>query len=87
MPTATLIESIAPLITDRRFVQFLGDLQQMRENAIMDLCNDAVLDNPNKIAATIGEIRCFSSILSLAGHLKQNSVDSNVQTDNPESTA
>jgi len=75
------------LSSDSRFLVFIEEIANMRENAILDLCNDAVVENSNKMLATIGEIRSFSTILSLASNYRQNVVDSGEVTDNPEGTA
>lgn len=52
---------------DTKFQVFFDQLYDYRENAIADLCNDAVVADVNKVFAAIGEIRAYSSILSLAG--------------------
>lgn len=57
--------AIEQLAGDDRFRAYNEQIRQMREAAIMDLCNDAVVDSPTKMAAAIGEIRTYSSILSL----------------------
>lgn len=57
-----LMESLA---TDTRFQLYLESVRQMRETAIQDVCNDAVIQNPALLHACIGEIRTFNSLLSL----------------------
>lgn len=52
---------------DVKFHALFDSLYGSREAAINDLCNDAVVGDMNKICTTIGEIRCYTSILSMAG--------------------
>jgi hypothetical protein len=52
---------------DIKFHALYDSLYTSREAAITDLCNDAVVGDTNKICTTIGEIRAYTSILSMAG--------------------
>ena len=52
---------------DVKFHALFDSLYSSREAAIADLCNDAVVGDMNKILATIGEIRTYTSLLAMAG--------------------
>lgn len=69
-----LEEMIIQLCGDTRFRVFVEELRGMREAAINDLCNDAVIENHAKTAAAVGEIRTYTGILSLVdAHIQQGS--------------
>lgn len=52
---------------DSKFQAIFDQIHSYRESAIADLGNDAVVENVNKILTTIGEIRAYTALLSLAG--------------------
>lgn len=65
-PTSRQMEQmVAELCGDTRFQMFMEQIRDQREAAIQDLCNDAVVENHAKMAAAVGEVRCYTGILSL----------------------
>jgi hypothetical protein len=62
-----LQELMAQMRGDTKFQILFGQFHEYRESAIADLCNDAVVGDTNKVFAAIGEIRAYTTILSLAG--------------------
>jgi hypothetical protein len=65
-----LNELFVQMAGDTKFHALFDNLYSYREAAIADLCNDAVVGDTNKILATIGEIRTYTSILSIAGEIR-----------------
>ncbi len=69
-----LEEMMIRLCGDTRFQLFIEQLREMREAAILDLCNDQVVESHAKMAAAVGEVRTYTGIISLAdAHIKQGS--------------
>ena len=60
-----LAETIKLLATHEPFRAFMHELGNMRDMAIQDACRNEVLDNPTKIAASMGEIRAYLDICAL----------------------
>lgn len=58
---------MAQMAGDQKFQVLFDYMFNAREAAIRDLGNDAVVSDHGKICTTIGEIRCYTEILSLAG--------------------
>lgn len=74
--TAGQLEAMtASLAGDTRFQVFIQQLRDQRETAIMDMCNDAVVESHTKMAAAVGEVRTYNSILSLVdAHMPRSSL-------------
>jgi hypothetical protein len=58
---------MAQMAGDSKFQMLFDRIFDAREAAIFDLCNDAVVSDLGKICTTIGEIRSYTELLSLAG--------------------
>lgn len=68
--TAQLADIFKQMGGDIKFHALFDNLYSSREAAIFDLCNDAVVEDTNKILTTIGEIRCYTKLLDLAGEAR-----------------
>lgn len=76
-PTSLQMEAmIIQLCGDTRFQLFIEEVRGQREAAINDLCMDAVVESHAKLAASVGEIRTYTGILSLVdAHIHEVQLD------------
>lgn len=58
-------EKMLALVGMPAFAAFMEVLRESRENAIVDSCADSVIANARNHLAAVGEIRCFTSIISI----------------------
>ncbi|HYB97520.1 MAG TPA: hypothetical protein VEC57_00105 [Candidatus Limnocylindrales bacterium] len=58
-------EKMLPLVGMPAFEAFMAVLRESREASIADSLMDSVIANQRNHLAAIGEIRCFTSILSI----------------------
>lgn len=57
------IESMAFLCMDPKFQDFVEQIRQQKDQCVRDLVADETIGSIAKIAATMGEVRCYLSIL------------------------
>lgn len=62
---ASLRDAMVNLLRNPHFADFIGELRDMRENAIMDSLNDAVADSDRLTLVAKGEIRAYTEIVRL----------------------
>ena len=67
LDSKSLARAMETIRGDTRFQGLMDQFWEAREAAITDLCNDAVVSDPNKVFAAIGEIRAYNAILALNG--------------------
>jgi hypothetical protein len=56
--------AMSGLVLDPRFAEFIDLLRDQREVTMLDACSDAVVKCPRASMSAIGEIRCYSNIIS-----------------------
>ncbi len=57
--------AMTDLAHDSRFTAFIDQCKSDREAVMIDLCNDAVVKDQRASMAAVGEIRCYTNIISM----------------------
>jgi hypothetical protein len=60
-----LAPAMLSLLANPAFDELINEIDQMKDAAVRDLVNDAVVGDNNKVMAAIGEVRSYLSILDL----------------------
>ena len=66
--------SLALLIHQPAFIAFIAAVDSQREAEISSLGSDAVVGNPQTLAAVAGAVRAYDSIRSLYAELRERAV-------------
>lgn len=72
---AALAESLKMLASHEPFQRFMEQIDALREAVIRDSFHEDVVANPNKIAACLGEVRCYTTIKDLVAEFRATNVD------------
>lgn len=58
-------DAMKSLVGNQNFDLFMESIREQREIAILDACNDVVVQSQRASMAAIGEIKCYTNILDL----------------------
>jgi hypothetical protein len=72
---SALRESIRILATHEPFLRFMEEIERMREAALRDACRNDVVENLGRVAASLGEIRCYTDIKDMVADFSSKSLD------------
>lgn len=65
-----LAETLKQLCGDSRFMDFMGEVRELREYAIRAAVAEQTVENTGRTVAALGEIRAYEDILNLVAEYR-----------------